>query len=64
LIDTKDETIIKNIIDIIDNQKESVHNVYLKTKNENDINILCCAAFDEIVNHVIFFDDNINEIVN
>jgi len=64
LIDTKDDSIIKNIIDVIDDQKDLIYKIELKTNNENDICVLCCAAFDEIINHVIFFDDFINEIVN
>jgi len=64
LIDTKDLSIINHISEVIDKQREFIHKIEIKTNNEIDTNILCCAAFEEIVNHVIFFDDCINEIVN
>jgi hypothetical protein len=58
------ENIVSNFNSkVIDNQKDLIHKIELKTNNVNDICVLCCAAFDEIINHVIFFDDCINEIV-
>jgi len=63
LIDTSDSTVKYNLSNILDSHRSSIKNIHINTKFENDINILLCASFEEIINHIIFFDDNIDEIV-
>jgi len=63
IIDTNDDNIKNNISAILNSNKDSVKKIEIRTTNSNDINILICASFDEIINHLIFFDDNLNEIV-
>lgn len=64
LIDTIDEEILNTIDLILERNKSNVKKIELKTEINTDINIIICACFDEVINHVTLFDENINDIVN
>jgi hypothetical protein len=63
LIDTNDKKILENINSIFNSKNEYLKNIEIKTNNLIDLNILKCACFEEIVNHITLIDDNIHNIV-
>lgn len=62
MIDTKDPQIINRIESLFDSTSENLKDIDIKSNNLIDLNILNCACFEEIINHITLFDDNINDI--